>query len=316
MNTQPAKYRGKISVIIPCYNEERVLPETARRVVKEISHYPDYEVLFINDGSRDRTPDILDALAKKNKKIRVLHFSRNFGHQGAVTAGLHAAKGKIAMVIDADLQDPPELFHDMIRRHLEGNFQVVYCVRKVRKGESFLRRFLMKRFYRFLNSISEIPLPLDAGDFRLLDRSVLDHFKRFPERNKYVRGLVSWIGFRQAPLEYVRDARQAGESKYSYFKLVRLALGGILYFSKKPLSLATWMGAASFAVGFLLAVYIVLVKLHVLSQDVPGWASIMTAIIFFGGVQLFSIGLIGLYLGSVFDEVKGRPEYLVARKTN
>lgn len=305
----------KVSVIAPCYNEEAVIETTYDRLTKVMSSagFADYELVFINDGSRDNTLNLLEKFASNDPHVMVVSFSRNFGHQPAVSAGIHHATGDVAVIIDSDLQDPPEIIPEMVKLHLEQKANVVYGVRDSRKGETWFKKVTAKMFYRFINSLSEVKLPLDTGDFRLIDRKVMDMFKKFPERSKYIRGLITWIGFKQVPIHYNRDARLAGETKYPLSKMIKFATTGLLYFSKKPLKLAMNLGFFSIVIGLLLSLYTLVTRILVLNNPVPGWASLMIAVIFFGGIQLLTIGVLGEYLGSMFDEMKGRPEYIVDR---
>jgi dolichol-phosphate mannosyltransferase len=307
-----------VSVIIPCYDEEAVIAETYARVKKVLteSGYKKHEVLFIDDGSRDRTLDILRGLAAKDNSARVLGFSRNFGHQAAVCAGINHCRGDVAIIIDADLQDPPEIIPDMVRMHREEGYNVVYGVREKRKGESFFKRSTAKIFYRVLASLSDVSIPLDTGDFRLIDRAVIDEFKRLSEKNKYIRGLISWIGFKQGPIMYSRDARLAGETKYPFKKMLRFAITGLLYFSRKPLKLAITTGFACIAVGLLMLAYVFISRFYPAIGSVKGWTSTLIIIIFFSGVQLMTVGVMGEYIGSIFDEVKNRPEYIIRERLN
>jgi polyisoprenyl-phosphate glycosyltransferase len=307
-----------ISIIIPCYNEELVIEETYKRtnIVMNSFEHQGYEIIFINDGSKDATLSILKSIANKDKSVKILNFSRNFGHQPAVTAGIGACNGDIAIIIDADLQDPPELFPDMVKTHLEQNANVVYGQRESRKGETFFKTFTSKAFYRIINSLSDTSLPVDTGDFRLIDRHVIDAFKNLPEKNKYIRGLISWVGFKQVPIMYKREERFAGETKYPLSKMLKFASTSMLYFSKKPLKIALALGLLSLLVGLLLGIYVISGLYFRPETVVTGWPSIIISIIFFGGVQLITIGVLGEYLGNVFDEIKNRPEYIIHEKIN
>ncbi len=306
-----------ISVIVPCFNEELVIAHTYQRLTAVLrGHFGRYELLFINDGSGDGTLGILKSLATADDCVRVLSFSRNFGHQPAVTAGLQHCRGDIAIIIDADLQDPPELFPEMVDIYLREGANVVYAVRQHRKGESLFKRLTARLFYRTINYLSEVPLPLDTGDFRLVDRKVIDQFRQLSERNKYIRGLISWLGFKQVPVYYVREERFAGETKYPLSKMLKFARTSLLYFSKKPLQVALGMGLLSMVVGLALIFWVVWLVVFRPDRVVPGWASSVISVVFFGGVQLLTIGVMGEYIGSLFDEVKRRPEYIVDEKIN
>jgi polyisoprenyl-phosphate glycosyltransferase len=305
-----------ISVIIPCFNEEAIIRETYTRIKNVLSLNQYYEMLFINDGSHDATFHILNKISEEDKRVKVLSLSRNFGHQAAVSAGIQYCTGDIAIIIDADLQDPPEIIPEMIKKYEEGNCNVVYGVREQRKGETFFKKITAKWFYKLINSLSETKMPLDAGDFRLIDRKVINEFRKLKEKNKYIRGIISWIGFKQVPIYYSRDSRIQGNSKYPLSKMVKFALTGLLYFTKKPLQLAISMGFISIVIGLGLIVYVVIAKLSNTIYTVQGWTSTMIVIIFFGGVQLLTVGVLGEYIGSIFDEVKNRPEYIIDEKIN
>lgn len=307
----------KVAVIVPCYNEEAVLRESYRRTKAALALLPNpAEIIYVNDGSRDRTRALLDEIAAGDPSVKVIHFSRNFGHQPAVTAGIHHCDADWAVIIDADMQDPPELIPDILALREKEQANVVYCVRLSRDGESRFKLLTAKWFYRLLNSMSEVRFPLDTGDFRLIDRKVMDEFGRFSEHGKYIRGLISWIGFKQVPFYYERKARIAGETKYPLRKMFSFASNAMLYFSKKPLKLATGLGFLSVLVGIILAAWFTLGKIYGFSNAEVGWTSIMTSIIFFGGVQLLTVGVLGQYVGILFDEIKARPEYIIDEKRN
>jgi dolichol-phosphate mannosyltransferase len=275
-----------------------------------------YELIFVDDGSRDSTLSIVKQLAESDPSVKVLGFSRNFGHQSAVTAGIHNCNGDVAVVIDADLQDPPEILPDMLAAMRSENADVVYGVRKSREGEHWFKLLTARWFYRLLNRLSDVEFPVDTGDFRIMNRRVIDQFNQFGERNKYIRGLVSWMGFKQIPFYYEREARYAGKTKYPLSKMMRFALVGLFYFSKKPLDLATSLGFVSIVLGLIYASWILVSKLFSVGYTVSGWASTIMLIIFFGGTQLLTIGVLGKYVGNLFDEVKQRPEYIVQEKIN
>lgn len=309
----------RLSVIIPCYNEEDIIATTYNRLMEVVNtngYNTNYEVIFIDDGSKDGTLRFLESKAAENTNIKVLSFSRNFGHQPAVCAGICEATGDVAIIIDADLQDPPELFPDIIAKYQETKANVVYCVRKNRQGVGFFKKMAYKVFYRTVNYLSDVDLPLDSGDFRLIDRHVIEGFKQFREKNKYVRGIISWMGFSQTPFYYNRPGRAGGETKYSFRKLLQLASVGMFYFSKKPLKLALNLGIISIIIGLVLTGVVIVEKISGDLEEVPGWASLIITIIFFGGVQLITVGVLGEYIGNIFDEVKDRPEYIIKKKLN
>lgn len=302
-----------LSVITPCYNEESVIETACGRLktILDSLHSVSSQIIFINDGSTDKTLDILSDIAKKDLSVKVINFSRNFGHQAAVTAGIHHCTTDFAVIIDADLQDPPELIPELLAKQEEEQANVVYCVRKKRIGESKFKLWTAKKFYRTLNKISEVDFPLDTGDFRLIDSQIIEQFKRFKERGKYIRGLISWVGFKQVPFYYEREARFAGETKYPLKKMVSFATTALFYFSKKPLLMATGLGFTTVVVGIFMALWYLFGKIFGYTNAESGWTSIMIIVIFFGGIQLLTIGVLGQYIGILFDEVKERPEYIV-----
>ena len=300
------------SVIIPCYNEQQVIEESYLRLTKVMqANFQRYELLFINDGSKDNTLSILRDFAKNDANLKILSFSRNFGHQPAVSAGLAKCSGELAIIIDADLQDPPELIPAMVALQIKEACNVVYAVRQSRQGETVFKKITAKLFYRTINYLSEVPLPLDTGDFRLIDRKVIDAFNRLPERNKYIRGLITWVGFKQVPISYERSERFAGETKYSLGKMLRFARTSLLYFSNKPLRIASSLGIAAVLIGLVLTLWVFYVKIFKPNELVHGWSSILIIVIFFGGVQMLTIGILGEYLSSIFNEIKGRPEFII-----
>jgi len=306
-----------LSVIVPCFNEEEVILETFKRIKSVLLKLDiQSEIIFINDGSTDQTEQILSELSKTDIHIKIISFSRNFGHQRAVTAGLNNCNSDMAVIIDADLQDPPELIPEMIKTLESSKAQVVYCVRKSRKGEGIFKKTTAKAFYRLLNFFSEVKLPVDTGDFRLVDKSIIREFNQMHEKGKYIRGLVSWIGFKQVPFYYEREARFAGETKYPFSKMIKFATTSLLYFSTKPLKLATALGFISVVISLILAVWSVLGKIMGFTHANSGWTSLFVLIIFFGGVQLLTIGIVGSYIGNLFDEIKNRPEYIIDKKIN
>lgn len=302
--------RQLISVVVPVYNEEEVIrafSERASTVLKELDGF-DYELVFVDDGSRDRSVEILKEIMADDSGVKIVKFSRNFGHQVAVTAGIDLAAGDLVVLIDADLQDPPELIADMIKKWREGH-DVVYAVRTEREGETWFKRVTAAGFYRLLGRMTNIEIPADVGDYRLMTRRFVDQFKKLGERDRFVRGLVSWVGFSQAGVPYKRDARYAGETKYPLRKMLRFAKDGITSFSTLPLRLVTWSGYAASALAFLYLISVFIQK--AMGITVQGWPTVMVAILFLGGVQLISLGFIGEYVGRIFNEVKGRPIYIV-----
>ncbi len=305
----------KVSIIVPCYNEEEVIEQCVNRleaVCVSLEKY-EYEIMLIDDGSRDRTLEILETLSENNPCIKLVSFSRNFGHQAAVTCGLKYVTGDAVIIIDADLQDPPELIPQMLQLWEEGN-EVIYGKRKVRKGESAFKLFTAKMFYKTLNALSDVEIPRDTGDFRLVDRKVVDTINQMPEHNKFLRGLFSWIGYKQTPFEYERQERAAGKTKYPLNKMLKLATDGIVGFSTKPLRLFGTLGLLSVLVSFALLIYAMISYIWKLNDLSAGWTSIMVAITFFAGVQLLSIWIMAEYIGRIYDESKKRPEYIIAKK--
>lgn len=307
-----------VSVVCPVFNEEGGIHEFHDRLtsaMKSIVPAVDYEIVYVDDGSLDATPDILSALAASDSHVGVVRFSRNFGHQLAITAGIDHAEGDAVVVIDSDLQDPPEVIAEMVAKWREG-WEVVYGKRSIRQGESAFKRVTANMFYRLINRLSDVDLPLDAGDFRLLDRKVVDVLKEIREENRYMRGLVSWVGFSQYALPYERDPRFAGETKYPIRKMVRFASDGIASFSEKPLRIAVSVGGLVTVAAFLMAVYLIVGKIADPSSQLPGYASMMAVILFLGGVQLLTIGILGQYMGRTYRETKRRPLYVVAERSN
>lgn len=307
----------KISVIIPMYFEEKTVEEAYKRTKKVFDEIKDYsyELVCIDDGSKDKTLELIEEIASKDKNVKVISFSRNFGHQAAITAGLKLSTGDAVVIMDCDMQDPPELIPEMIKLWETGN-DVIYAKRKVRKGENKFKLYTAKMFYRILNGISEIKIPEDTGDFRLADRKVVEVINELPEHNKYLRGLFTWVGFNQTPLEYERQERFAGKTKYSLSKMVKLASDGLTSFSKKPLKILGFFGMLAIIASILLFIYAIISYIFELNSLTPGWTSLMITITFFGGLQLMSIWLISEYIGKIFDESKNRPEYIIAKKIN
>lgn len=304
-----------LSVVVPLYNEEDTVEELRRRLGAVLeSVEPDYEVLLVNDGSRDGTAEALRSIAAPGSRWRAIHFSRNFGHQAAVAAGLRYATGRAVVVMDADLQDPPELLDTMLARWRDG-YEVVYAQRISRERESMAKRGLAWLYYRTLRALSPVEIPSDTGDFCLMDRRVVDQLVALPERNRYIRGLRAWVGFRQTSVPFERAARFAGAPKYNFRKSLALGINGIISFSKAPLRLAIWLGLVVSLTSFILGVYFIIEKLTT-NLDVRGWASTVVIMLFLGGVQLLTIGIIGEYLSRIYDEVKQRPLYVVRDTDN
>lgn len=303
-----------ISIVVPCYNEEAVIPELHSRLgsVLEQIEGSSFEIIYANDGSRDRTPEILRQLQACDRQVRVVSLARNFGHQIAATAGLEHASGDAVVIIDADLQDPPEVIPEMIARWRDG-YQVVYGMRSKRAGETTFKLWTARIFYRLINHLSETEIPLDVGDFRLLDRKVVDVLLAMPERDRFLRGMVSWIGFKQVAVIYDRAPRRAGESKYPLMKMMRFAVDSVISFSFAPLRLAIWVGFAAIAASFAGILYALVIRLYT-ADWVRGWTSIFTAVLFLGGVQLITLGIVGEYVGRIYAEVKRRPLYVVGER--
>jgi dolichol-phosphate mannosyltransferase len=305
-----------LSIVIPCLNEQAVLALLRQRLVEALERLDfRWEVVFVDDGSTDDTLDIVCRLHREDPRFKVLGLSRNFGHQAAVAAGLSYVEGDVVAVLDADLQDPPDLLETCLARWQEG-YDVIFAVRRRRK-EGFLKRAAYGGFYRLMRSIADIDIPADSGDFCVLDRRVVETLRKMPERNMFLRGMRAWAGFRQTGVEYDRPARAAGDSKYSFRKLARLALDGIFAFSTIPLRLATWFGLGIVGPCFLGAVFVILWRvlgfefLGHTAHDLPGWAGGIVAVLFIGGVQLLIMGVIGEYLARIYTEVKLRPRWVV-----
>ncbi len=313
-STYPGERRMILSVVIPCMNEEEVLRETNRRLVATLEGISlNFEVVYVDDGSTDATADLLRELQAQDPRIGVVRFSRNFGHQVAITAGLEHASGDAVAIIDADLQDPPEVILDFVAKWMDG-YDVVYGVRTERDGETAFKLWTAKLFYRLISHLSDARIPLDTGDFRLMDRRVVDALLSMPERDRFVRGMVSWLGFSQAAVEYRRAPRLAGVTKFSLFKMVRFALDGIFSFSILPLRLATWTGFAASGLAIFGIIVVLLERFLGVVGLVKGWSSAMIAELFIGGVQLICMGLIGEYVGRIYGESKRRPLYIVRER--
>ena len=303
----------KYSIVVPVYNEEEVIHETYRRLTEVMRSTKEaYELLFVNDGSRDRTAEIIKEYSEQDPAIVLLDFARNFGHQIAITAGMDHARGEAVVVIYADLQDPPELILEMIEKWKQG-FDVVYAKRTKRKGETYFKKQTAAMFYRFLRAMTDIDIPLDTGDFRLLDRKVCNQMNSIQEKNRFVRGLVSWVGFKQIAVEYERDERLAGESKYPLKKMLKLSMDGITSFSYKPLKLASYAGVTLSGIGFIYLLVVLYLKLFT-ESTITGWSSLIVIQLFFSGIMLIILGMIGEYIGRIYDETKNRPLYIVREK--
>lgn len=301
--------RPDLSVVIPVFNEEPGLHELHRRLGEVLDGTGlEAEILFVNDGSRDGSLTALRDLRAKDERVKIIDFSRNFGHQLAISAGLDHARGAATVVMDGDLQDPPEVIPALLERWQQGD-EVVYAVRKTRK-EGAVKRGAYLAFYRLLQRLADTDIPLDSGDFSLMDRRVVDALVQLPERNRFIRGLRAWVGFRQSSHEYDREARFAGEPKYDFRRLLKLAFDGIFAFSETPLRLATLAGLTVTGGAALLAIW-TLVKRLIGYEVVPGFATLAILVLFFGGVQLVTIGILGEYIARIYTEVKGRPRYVV-----
>jgi len=303
-----------LSVVVPCFNEEEIIGDANRRLRVVLEQAPlDFEIIYVDDGSSDSTPEILRRLQESDDRVRVVRFSRNFGHQMAITAGLEHASGDAVVVIDADLQDPPEVILEFVQRWMDG-YDVVYGVRAEREGETAFKLWTAKAFYRCIARLSDTRIPLDTGDFRLMDRRVVNALLGMPERDRFVRGMVSWLGFSQVGVSYRREARSAGTTKFSFFKMLRFAMDGIFSFSVLPLRIATWTGFAASGVAILGIVIAVVERLLGMHGLVKGWTSMLTAVLFIGGVQLICIGIIGEYVGRIYGESKQRPLYVMRER--
>ncbi len=299
------------SIVVPAYNEELVITESYKRLTNILNSLNDsYELIFINDGSRDKTAQIIFELTQKDTRVKLINFSRNFGHQAAITAGMDYAKGKAIIIIDADLQDPPEVMLEMVKLWKDG-YEVVYGKRNKRKGETIFKKATAKMYYRFLKQMTNVDIPVDTGDFRLIDRKVCDAMKTLHEKNRYVRGLVSWVGFKQTFVEYAREERFAGETKYPFKKMIKLALDGITAFSYKPLKFATTLGFVISVFSFVYLLIIIYLKFFTAST-VTGWASTVSIILLSQGIILMILGLMGEYIGRIYEEIKDRPIYIVS----
>jgi len=301
----------ELSVVIPVFNEEKNISTIYNRCVSVANAISDYfEIIFVNDGSKDDSFQLIHQLAKQDLRVKYISLSRNFGHQIAVSAGLDICVGNYAVIIDADLQDPPEIINDLYTKAKEG-FDVVYGKRNIRKGETLFKTITAKFFYRILTKITSINIPLDTGDFRIISRKVINVLKQMPEQQKFLRGQIAWVGFNQASVKYNRDERADGKSSYTIRKMVRLAFDGITSFSNLPLRIATIAGFLVSGITFCVAMYALYARF--ISRDyVPGWTSIIISVLFIGGVQLISIGIIGEYISRISSNVRNRPLYVIS----
>jgi polyisoprenyl-phosphate glycosyltransferase len=299
------------SIVIPIYNEEENIGEMYRRMVEVMEQLDgETEVILVDDGSSDRSLHFIREIHERDRRIRYISFARNFGHQIAVTAGLNLVRGKVTIVMDADLQDPPELILDMVEQWRQG-YQVVYAQRISRKKENWFKRFMAYSFYRILRILADVDIPSDTGDFCLMDKQVVDVLNSMPERNRYIRGLRAWVGFRQTAVKFERDPRFAGKEKYTFGKSFALAINGIVSLSKMPLKLATYLGMVSAIVALLMIVMVLYWRLFNLASPLIGYTLVTIALFFLGSVQLLCLGILGEYIGRIYEEVKGRPIYTV-----
>lgn len=300
----------EISAIVPSYNEEKNVPLIYKRLTDTLSKISDkYEIIFVNDCSKDSTLSVIKQISEEDSHVKYISFSRNFGHQIAVSAGLDMCKGKAVVIIDGDLQDPPELILEMYKKYQEG-YKVVYAKRKTREGETWFKKATAKLFYRFLAAMTSIEIPVDVGDFRLIDKVIVNHLRNMPEKSKYIRGQISWIGYKQTFVEYHRDARLYGKTNYPLKKMLRLAFDGITAFSDKPLKMASAIGIIS-AILSLLAIIYALISYFIFDSAVSGWTSLIISVLFIGGVQLITIGIIGEYIARINNDVRNRPLYII-----
>lgn len=303
------------SIVIPAFNEEEVINECYRRVKKVMDSIGNtYEIIFVNDGSRDNTEKLIRQICNKDLNTKIVNFSRNFGHQIAITAGMDYSSGDAVVIMDADLQDPPEVIPKMIEKYKDG-YDVVYAVRKKRKGETFFKKFTAAAFYRLLRSMTNIDIPVDTGDFRLISRAVCNSMKSIKEKNRFVRGLVCWIGYKQTGIEYVRDERFAGETKYPLKKMLKFSMDGITSFSPKPLKISSYIGSAFSLFAVLYAIYVI-VQRAAFNRAVQGWSVAIIFMSLIGGINMILLGVIGEYISRIYDETKNRPLYIVRDAVN
>jgi len=308
----PEEQKIEVSIVVPMFNEEGNLDYLFGRLEPILEQLQcRYEIICVNDGSTDNTLDKLLQYRKKDSRIKLVNFSRNFGKDTALTAGLHYSRGTAVIPIDSDLQDPPELIKDLLAKWHEG-YDVVYAVRRKRYGEPLMKRLMAKLFYRFINLFSETPIPKNTGDFRLMDRRVVEVLNQLPERTRFMKGLFAWVGFKQTGITYDRQPRYLGKTKWNFWKLWNFALDGITLFSTSALKMWSYLGMIISLVSFIYAMFLI-IRTLILGRDVPGYASIMVVVLFLGGLQLISLGILGEYLGRVYAEVKKRPLYIVSK---
>ncbi len=303
-----------LSIVIPVYNEKDNIAPLLERLVPIIETF-DFEILFVNDGSRDGTPEIIKDHAKKEKRIKLLSFNRNFGHQAALVAGYRFAEGDAVITMDADMQDPPDIIPEMVQKWEKGA-KIVYAKREKRDVDSFFKKLTAQLFYRFMNAMSDRKIPEDVGDYRLLDREVVDFLKALPEHSPFLRGLVAWSGYPEEYVYFVREKRHAGKTHYSLSKMINFAMDGITSFSVKPLRIASYMGFAAATAGFIGMIYAIIGKFLLPIPWVTGWTGLFVGVMFIGGVQLITIGIIGEYISKIYLEVLNRPHYTIKEKIN
>lgn len=307
--------KQKLSVVVPVYFQEKGLHQLHKRLTEVLVKLPDmdYEIILVNDGSTDRSFEIMKSIHDSDPRVKIINFSRNFNQQMAITAGIDNCTGDAVVIIDDDLQDPPEVIPQMVAKWREG-YKVVYGQRTSRQGESFFKKITAKIFYRLIMRLSDLPLPLDAGDFRLMDRVVIEALKGMREESRYIRGMVTWVGYSQFALGYERESRFAGTTNYTFKSLIRFALNGMTSFSEKPLLISGYLGFVTTIISLVFLLWILAVKIIHPEYTVQGWTSTIAMIIFFGGIQLISLGIIGQYVGKIYREIKKRPLYIIAEK--
>ena len=303
-----------ISLVIPIFNEEENIRELYERSKKTLEKIGPYEIIFINDGSRDKTLEKILELADKDKNVKIIDFSRNFGHQTAITAGMDNSQGEVVVIMDGDLQDTPETMLELVKKWKEG-YEVVYAKRRTRK-DSFFKRATAYAFYRIIKKIANIDITEDTGDFCLLDKKVIDALKKIKEHSRFVRGLTSWVGFKKGIILFDREERKRGNTSYPLKKMLKFAYDGITSFSYFPLKMATYLGVSSAFMGFIWGIYAIYQKIYNPETTVPGWTTVVVAIFFLGGIQLIVLGMIGEYIGRIYTEAQNRPPYIVRQKIN